>query len=69
MGVITLGKDETHGFEELDLSFLAVLASQAVIAMRNARLVEERERRILAEERNRMAREIHDGLAQSVAGS
>ncbi len=68
MGVITLGKDETHGFEEMDLSFLAVLASQAVIAMRNARLVQERERRILAEERNRMAREIHDGLAQSVAG-
>lgn len=68
MGVITLGEDETHGFEEMDLFFLAVLASQAVIAMRNARLVEERERRILAEERNRMAREIHDGLAQSVAG-
>ena len=32
----------------MDLSFLAVLASQAVIAMRNARLVQERERRILA---------------------
>lgn len=68
MGVITLGEDETHGFEEMDLYFLAVLASQAVIAMRNARLVQERERRILAEERNRVAREIHDGLAQSVAG-
>ncbi len=68
IGVITLGEDETHGFEEMDLFFLAVLASQVVIAIRNARLVEERERRILAEERNRMAREIHDGLAQSVAG-
>ncbi|MFC4078417.1 GAF domain-containing sensor histidine kinase [Salinithrix halophila] len=68
LGVITLGKTERGGFEEADLTFLQVLASQTVIAIRNARLVEERERRVVAEERNRLARDIHDGIAQSFAG-
>jgi signal transduction histidine kinase len=68
LGVITLGKNEERGFEEVDLHFLQVLASQTVVAIKNARLIEERERRLVAEERNRLAREIHDGIAQSFAG-
>lgn len=68
LGVITLGKVDRRGFEEADLTFLQVLASQTVIALHNARLMEERERRVVAEERNRLAREIHDGIAQSFAG-
>lgn len=68
LGVITLWKTEEHAFEEVDLTFLQVLASQTVVAIKNARLVEERERRGVAEERNRLAREIHDGIAQSFAG-
>ncbi|GGE18297.1 hypothetical protein GCM10011571_20160 [Marinithermofilum abyssi] len=68
LGVITLAKAERYGYEDVDLSFLQVLASQTVIALHNARLMQERERRVVAEERNRMAREIHDGIAQSFAG-
>ncbi|WP_240511915.1 GAF domain-containing sensor histidine kinase [Paludifilum halophilum] len=68
LGVITLGKADRRGFEEADLTFLQVLASQTVIALHNARLMNERERRVVAEERNRLAREIHDGIAQSFAG-
>ncbi|MFD1426408.1 signal transduction histidine kinase [Kroppenstedtia sanguinis] len=68
LGVITLWKMEQRAFEEVDLTFLQVLASQTVVAIKNARLVEERERRGVAEERNRLAREIHDGIAQSFAG-
>lgn len=68
LGVITLGKTEERAFEEVDLTFLQVLASQSVVAIKNSRLVEERERRVVAEERNRLARDIHDGIAQSFAG-
>lgn len=68
LGVITLGNSERSGFEEADLTFLEVLASQTVVAVRNSQLLEERERRSVAEERNRLAREIHDGIAQSFAG-
>ena len=68
LGVITLWKMEQRAFEEVDLTFLQVLASQTVVAIKNARLMEERERRVVAEERNRLAREIHDGIAQSFAG-
>lgn len=68
LGVITLGKNEERGFEDVDLHFLQVLASQTVVAIKNARLIAERERRVVAEERNRLAREIHDGIAQSFAG-
>ncbi|SFS99122.1 GAF domain-containing sensor histidine kinase [Marininema halotolerans] len=68
LGVITLGRTEGDGFEEADRSFLQVLSCQSVVAIRNIRLSEERERRSVAEERNRLAREIHDGIAQSFAG-
>ncbi|MDA8354476.1 MAG: GAF domain-containing sensor histidine kinase [Firmicutes bacterium] len=68
LGVITLGKTEERAFDDADLTFLQVLASQSVVAIKNARLLEERERRVVAEERNRLAREIHDGIAQSFAG-
>ena len=69
IGVITLGEDETHGFEEMDLGFFPRRAGQPVaIAIRNARLVEERERRILAEERNRGWPGVRRRAGQSVAG-
>ncbi|SDW24797.1 Histidine kinase-, DNA gyrase B-, and HSP90-like ATPase [Marininema mesophilum] len=68
LGVITLGRTEGDSFEEADRSFLQVLSCQSVVTIRNIRLGEERERRSVAEERNRLAREIHDGIAQSFAG-
>lgn len=49
------------------LSFLRFLASQVASAVRNAQAYLRAEELALTEERNRIAREIHDGLAQSLA--
>lgn len=54
-----LGTDELH--------LLSAFAAHASVALKNARYIEEREQRLLLEERNRLAREIHDGLAQTLA--
>jgi signal transduction histidine kinase len=69
--VLSVGMDSQ--FDEEDLDWLVILASQAAIAIDNARLYEslqdERDRIILAEEevRFRLARNLHDGAAQLLA--
>ncbi len=47
--------------------FLSFLASQVALAVRNAQAYLRAEELAIQEERNRIAREIHDGLAQSLA--
>lgn len=69
VGIIVVGKERANSFFEADKTVLQTLANQASIAIKNSHLVKERERSILLEERNRLAREIHDGLAQSIAGA
>jgi signal transduction histidine kinase len=68
-----LNKLGGHPFTEQDLRLLTTLASQAAIAVENARLVrslkEERDRLLAkeAEVRAAIARDLHDGPTQSVA--
>lgn len=68
-GVISLGKRETHLFYPDDLKMMSIFATHAAVAMQNALYLEERERRLLVEERNRLAREMHDGIAQELASA
>ncbi len=65
VGVIVLGGAGT--FEKERTPLLALLASQATLAVRNARAYLYSEELAIGEERNRIAREIHDGVAQSLA--
>jgi signal transduction histidine kinase len=69
VGVISLGKKESYSFRNDDLKMMSIFATHAGIALRNANYIEEREKRLLLEERNRLAREIHDGLAQDLASA
>lgn len=68
LGVFTVAKGRTYGFQKEDLHFLSVLANHTAVTLRNSQLFEEKRNRVLLEERNRIAREIHDGIAQSLAG-
>lgn len=56
-----------HGaaeFSETDSAALQLFAAQAAVAIENARLHAQVQRLAIEEERQRIAREMHDGLAQ-----
>ncbi len=66
-------KQGAEMFDEEDERVLVVLATQAAIAVENARLVDETERRgrelqrlQVIEERERIGKELHDGVIQSL---
>ena len=55
-------------FGQRDIAIMTLFAQQAAVAIENARLHEQGRVLAVAEERNRMAREIHDTLAQGFTG-
>ena len=66
-------KQEAETFDEEDERVLVVLATQAAIAVENARLYDETERKSrelqrlqVMEERERIGKELHDGVIQSL---
>jgi signal transduction histidine kinase len=63
-GDMWLGRYEDEPFDEGDHRFLATLAEIASIAIANARLFERERQTAIVEERERIAREMHDGMAQ-----
>src|SRR5574341_685788 len=68
LGVIALSNQGTERtFTERDLEILHLLAVQAAIAIENARLYEHVQSLATIQERERLAREMHDGLAQTLA--
>jgi len=68
LGVLDIESVELDTFDEIDLFTAQTLADQLAIAIENARLYRETRDMAVLEERNRMAREIHDTLAQGFTG-
>lgn len=69
LGCVVLAHPDPEHFHEANLPFLNLLAGQVSLAVRNARAYLQSEELAIAEERARIAREIHDGVAQSLAFS
>ncbi len=67
LGVIVLAHEEPNHFAPASLPFLSLLAGQVSLAVHNARAYLQSEELAIAEERARIAREIHDGVAQMLA--
>src|SRR5437667_6573025 len=53
---------------EAEIAFLTVIADQAAVAAENARLFEEARQKAVLEERQRLARELHDSVSQALYG-
>jgi signal transduction histidine kinase len=58
--------EKQRGFDENDERLISVLAAHAAIAIENARLFEASRELSVIEERNRLARELHDSMTQNL---
>lgn len=67
IGVFSIGTNNPERiFAERDVEVLCVFAKHAAVAIENARLYGEADRLAQLEERNRLARELHDSVTQSL---
>jgi signal transduction histidine kinase len=64
VGVLHGANRRFHSFSQHEIELFSSLANQAAIAVENARLYSQVQNLAVLEERDRLAREMHDGLAQ-----
>jgi signal transduction histidine kinase len=60
--------DKPAGFSDDDQALIETFAAHAALAIENARLHERSRELSIVEERNRLARELHDAVAQKLFG-
>jgi signal transduction histidine kinase len=68
IGVLDVQSVQRHDFKDDDVDLLMALANQTGIAIENARLYENAGRLAALEERQRLARDLHDSVTQSLYG-
>ena len=68
VGFLTIRSPQPNQFGAEARQLAGALANQATLAVEMARLAAKRQQTAILEERNRIAREIHDTLAQSLSG-
>jgi signal transduction histidine kinase len=68
IGVLHVQSDRPDAFDESDLGLLQSLANQASVAIENARLYDQAHRVAVVEERQRLARDLHDSVTQALYG-
>ncbi|MFN8453513.1 MAG: GAF domain-containing protein [Anaerolineae bacterium] len=67
IGLILIESPLINAFSESDLEILESLAFQVASAIEHARLLQKTREIAIVEERTRLAREMHDGVAQNLA--
>ena len=65
-GVFTLNYTQLRSISGNELRLLLSLAQRAALAIQNARLYEQAEQAAVLEERQRLARELHDAVTQTL---
>jgi signal transduction histidine kinase len=65
-GVLSIFGDKMHPVPADEIRLLEIIAGQIGIAIENNRLRDQAERLAITEERNRLARELHDSVTQSI---
>jgi signal transduction histidine kinase len=68
VGVLNLGSRSPQPVPYEELSLLAAIGQQIGVAVENARLYEEAQQLAIVQERNRLARDLHDSVTQALYG-
>jgi len=68
IGVLDVQSDRANAFDQSDRVVLQSLASQLAVAIENARLYEQAQQLAALEERQKLARELHDSVSQALYG-
>jgi PAS domain S-box-containing protein len=66
IGALNLSTNRTRSFAPEQIALLKTIGQQVGVAVENARLYEHAERSAQVAERNRLARELHDSVTQSL---
>ncbi|HYN90175.1 MAG TPA: GAF domain-containing sensor histidine kinase, partial [Ardenticatenaceae bacterium] len=67
-GAITLYEQQSRDFSDEEVGLVVALAAQAALAIENARLVAAVQGQAIVEERQRLARDLHDSVTQALYG-
>ena len=68
IGVLDAQSERVNAFDDTDLIVLQSLADQTAVAIENANLYKQAKQLAVIEERNRLARELHDSVTQALYG-
>ncbi|GAB4575423.1 MAG: hypothetical protein Kow0077_26860 [Anaerolineae bacterium] len=68
IGVLNLESTRRDAFESSDVTVLESIARQAAIAIENAQLFEQAQQLAVIQERQRLARDLHDSVTQALYG-
>ncbi|OQY22652.1 MAG: hypothetical protein B6I34_05630 [Anaerolineaceae bacterium 4572_32.1] len=68
LGAIDLGSCSLRSVSAEELSLLAAIGHQVGVAIENAQLYEQAQQLAVVKERNRLARDLHDSVTQSLYG-
>jgi signal transduction histidine kinase len=68
IGMLVLTSNQEHAFTERHATLALAIANQAAVAIENARLYEQAQDLAALEERQKLARELHDSVSQILYG-
>ncbi|TLS38226.1 GAF domain-containing sensor histidine kinase [Pseudalkalibacillus caeni] len=66
IGVLLIGRRESEPFTKNETEVFKAIADHLTLAIESARLNEQRQELVISEERNRLARDLHDSVSQKL---
>ncbi|HEY7062113.1 MAG TPA: PAS domain S-box protein [Chloroflexota bacterium] len=68
IGMLTVSSSAVDAYTSRDATLIMAIAAQAAVAIENARLYQRAQSLAVLEERQRLARELHDSVSQALYG-